>query len=405
MRLALISFHGCPVARLGEKDTGGMNVYVLNLANELGNLGHHVDVFTRYHDVQDPKIVELSLNVRVVHLDGGPISERKEDLGIHTTDFAANLHEFISEEAIEYDLVHSHYWLSGKIAAVISRTCNVPHVATFHTLAKTKLRARAGEKETSHRANIELEIMQSSHSLLVLTEKEKEDIRELYDIPARNIEVIPAGVDTNRFNVEDKITSRNHIGIADRETLLYVGRIEPIKGLDILFDALKTLSHSRDLQLVVVGGSLSGDKELKALMEKAETLGISDLIDFRGSVEQSDLKYYYSAADIFVLPSHYESFGLVALEAMACGTPVVASRVGGIPSFLDDGNVGYLIPWRCPEPFADKIEILLENHDLRKYMGKSAALKADQMNWSGIARQVVGLYGSAIEEYGLKEAV
>ena len=140
-------------------------------------------------------------------------------------------------------------------------------------------------------------------------------------------------------------------------------------------------------------------------MEKAETLGISDLIDFRGSVEQSDLKYYYSAADIFVLPSHYESFGLVALEAMACGTPVVASRVGGIPSFLDDGNVGYLIPWRCPEPFADKIEILLENHDLRKYMGKSAALKADQMNWSGIARQVVGLYGSAIEEYGLKEAV
>ena len=150
MRLALISFHGCPVARLGEKDTGGMNVYVLNLANELGSLGHHVDVFTRYHDVQDPKIVELSLNVRVVHLDGGPISERKEDLGIHTTDFAANLHEFISEEAIEYDLVHSHYWLSGKIAAEISRTWNVPHVATFHTLAKTKLRARAGEKETSH---------------------------------------------------------------------------------------------------------------------------------------------------------------------------------------------------------------------------------------------------------------
>ena len=129
------------------------------------------------------------------------------------------------------------------------------------------------------------------------------------------------------------------------------------------------------------------------------------MIDFRGSVEQSELKYYYSAADVFVLPSHYESFGLVALEAMACGTPVVASRVGCIPSFLDDGDTGYLIPWRCPEPFADKIEILLENPDLRAYMGKSAGLKAYQMNWSGIASRMATLYGTVIEEYDLRQAV
>ena len=405
MRLALISFHGCPVARLGEKDTGGMNVYVLNLASELGNLGHYVDVFTRYHDVEDPQIVELGLNVRVIHLNGGPLLERKEDLAFHTAGFTANMHEFTSQESIEYDLVHSHYWLSGKIAAEISRIWEIPHVSTFHTLAKTKLRAHAGEKETSYRVNVESEIMGSSNTILVLTEKEREDIRELYGVPPERITVIPAGVDAGRFNVEDKITSRKRVCVADKETILFVGRIEPIKGLNILLDALKTLSNSRDLQLLIVGGNLSGDKELTALRERAKNLGISELIDFRGSVEQSELKYYYSAADVFVLPSHYESFGLVALEAMACGTPVVASRVGGIPSFLDDGDTGYLIPWRCPEPFADKIEILLENPDLRAYMGKSAAQKAYQMNWSGIASKMAKLYGSVIEDYGLRQAV
>ena len=405
MRLALISFHGCPVARLGEKDTGGMNVYVLNLANELGNLGHQVDVFTRYHDAKDPQIVELGSNERVIHLSGGPLSETKEDLSLHTSSFAADLHEFISRESINYDLVHSHYWLSGKIASEISRICRIPHVSTFHTLAKTKLRARAGEKETFYRANVETEIMRSSNTVLVLTDKEREDIRELYGVPSERITVIPAGVDTGRFNAEDKVTSRKRLHIPDKETILFVGRIEPIKGLDILIDALKTLSNSRDLQLIIVGGNLSGDKELIALRKQAEHLGISEMIDFRGSVEQSELKYYYSAADVFVLPSHYESFGLVALEAMACGTPVVASRVGGIPSFLDDGDTGYLIPWRCPEPFADKIEILLENPDLRAYMGKSAGLKAYHMHWSGIASRMATLYGTVIDEYDLRTAV
>ena len=394
MRIALISFHGCPVARLGEKDTGGMNVYVLNLARELGQLGHFVEVFTRYHDPSDPEIVKLDDRVNVVHIEAGPHNEEKAYLPAHVDSFVNNVRQYASYNSINYDIVHSNYWLSGLTAVTLSDLWNVPHVATFHTLAKTKMRARAGEEESKERSDIERQIMDSATGVLVLTDVERQDIVNLYQINADKIQVISGGVDTDTFYQIPKDDAKDSLGFLNphKKTILYVGRIEPIKGLDVLLDAMKILKESQEVQLIIVGGNLSDDTNLNKLRDQAKNLGINQDVFFTGSLEQSKLKNYYSAADVFVLPSHYESFGLVALEAMACGTPVIASRVGGISSFVQDGADGYLVPWRCPEPFSDRIEVLLKNDPLREYMGNSAKKKAHSLNWKKIAHRVSEYY-------------
>ena len=392
MSIAIISFHGCPVARLGEKDTGGMNVYVLNLAKELGELGHTVDVFTRFHDPSDPRKVDMGSGATLIHVEAGPIGQQKSDLPMYIDEFVANVSATEKSERRSYDIIHSNYWLSGKVGSILSRRWKIPHVVTFHTLAKTKLRARVGESESDLRISVEQEVMRESTDILVLTRAEKMDLENLYGISPEKVSVIPAGVDTDIFYPVPKLKARVGLGLPDKETVMYAGRVEPIKGLDILLDSFKILNETRDVHLVVVGGSLSGDRELDALRQRSKQLGILEKITFTGSVNQSELRRYYSAADVFVLPSHYVSFGLVALEAMACGTPVVASRVGGIPSFVDDGETGYLITWRSAEPFADRIEMLLENLDLRNFMSESARVKANSMNWSTVAAEVADYY-------------
>ena len=392
MNIAIISFHGCPVARLGEKDTGGMNVYVLNLAKELGELGHTVDVFTRFHDPSDPRKVDMGSGATLIHVEAGPIGQQKSDLPMYIDEFVANVLATEKSERRSYDIIHSNYWLSGKVGSILSRRWKIPHVVTFHTLAKTKLRARVGESESDLRISVEQEVMRESTDILVLTRAEKMDLENLYGISPEKVSVISAGVDTDIFYPVPKLEARVGLGLPDKETVMYAGRVEPIKGLDILLDSFKILNETRDVHLVVVGGSLSGDRELDALRQRSKQLGILEKITFTGSVNQSELGRYYSAADVFVLPSHYESFGLVALEAMACGTPVVASRVGGIPSFVDNGETGYLITWRSAEPFADRIEMLLENVDLRNFMSETARVKANSMNWSTVAAEVAQYY-------------
>lgn len=404
MNIAIISYHGCPVARLGEKDTGGMNVYVLNMAKELSYLGNKVDVFTRRHDISDPQIVSLSENARVIHVPAGIISEKKHNLHEYTNAFVEGVLNYTQDKNIIYDYIHSHYWLSGIVAEKLSDVWRIPHTVTFHTLAKTKIRARTGEEEGALRAESELKIMKSAMSILVLTEAEKLDINRLYKIPIEKIKVIPGGVDTETFYPENKVWARKYLNIPNKKTLLYAGRIEPIKGLDILIESFHTIQQHQDCQLVIVGGNLGGDDELDKLKSYARQLGLLNKIIFIGSVTQEELRYYYSAADIFVFPSHYESFGLVALESMACGTPVVASRVGGIPSFIDDGKTGYLIPRRCPDPFVDKLEILLSNRDLRDYMGNSALEKARIMDWKTTALNLTNYYKNLLTQFHMMKA-
>ena len=397
-RIALLSFHGCPVARLGEKDTGGMNVYVLQLAREFAKQGDLVDVYTRFHDPADPQVVDLSDGARVIHLKAGPYDTTKQDLYQYIPEFLNALCSFQRSEGLDYDIIHSHYWLSGRIGLALRERWNVPHVATFHTLAKTKLRARAGERESDLRSAIEKRVIDEADAIIVSTEQEKEDIVRLYDGRSRTIEVIPAGVDLELFQPMDEAHAKSVLGLCDKRVVLYVGRIEPLKGIDILLQSIALLEDGSNIRLLIVGGSLDGDEELERMKDLAVELDLEDRVTFTGSVSQTELPMYYAAADVFVLPSHYESFGLVALEAMACGTPVVASRVGGLKTFIRHGESGYLVPWRCPDPFAQRIETLLANETLRKAMGDAARTKAMEMSWSGVAGVMLEFYAGLMED-------
>ena len=374
-----------------------MNVYVMEVAKELGRLGNQVDVYTRFHDPDDPQIVEIGESARVVHIKAGPYFETKQTLHQHIPEFLAGLRLFRQLDGIAYDMVHSHYWLSGSAGLELSQEWDVPHVATFHTLAKRKLRSRPGETESGLRMRAEADVMRGVDKMVVSTEEERDDVARLYEVAQENVDVIPGGVNLNIFGRSDKASARQALGIKEDKVILSVGRAEPLKGLDILIGALHRMDDLPNTRLVLVGGQPGRDRELDRLKAMAGALGIQDRITFAGAVIQSELPKYMSAADVFAMPSYHESFGLAALEAMACGIPVVAARVGGLKTIVRNGETGYLIEWHCPEPFAQQLDVLLSNPALRTSMGREARTRAEQMSWSrtgsALAETYAGLTG------------
>jgi D-inositol-3-phosphate glycosyltransferase len=405
-RLALLSMHGCPVARLGERDTGGMNVYLLRVARELGRLGHIVDVYTRVHDARDAQLMDLGRNARVVHLEAGPYHETKASLQQYIPQFLESLQEFRESEGINYDLVHSHYWLSGLAGMELSRALGVPHATTFHTLARAKMEARPAEDEPANRLAAESLVARSADSIVVSTEQEKGDLGRLYQVSADRVDVVPAGVDLDLFKPMDKAEARRELGLTESKIILSVSkRVEPLKGVDILISAIARLSDISDTRLLVVGGDPGSDSELQRLMGLAADLGVSGSVTFTGAVEQPELPKYYSAADVFVMPSYYETFGLAALEAMACGTPIVASGAAGGPkSFIEEGTTGYLIPWPSLEPYAERLEQLLGDASLRERIGRAARAKALTMGWNTVASGLSRHYDRATGDAWLNAA-
>ena len=397
-RVALISAHTSPLATLGGRETGGMNVYVRESATELARLGYPVDVFTR-DDGSMRRVQAPSPGVRVIALEAGPRAPlEKEELPEHLPGFLNALRAFREREGIRYDLVHSHYWMSGWVGRHLQRLWDVPHVTMFHTLGEVKRRARLEEQEPARRLESERLVVRSADQIVVASQHEKTLLMRLYDAHDARVTVIPCGVNLGRFAPIDQRTARATLGLApDRQYVLFVGRLEPLKGLELLLDALAELEDSRPM-LLVVGGDARAAGYIAALRAQAARRGLGDRVRFLGAVPQERLPLYYSAADVAVVPSYYESFGLVALEAMACGTPVVASRVGGLTGTVQDGVSGYLIPWRCAQPFADKIDLLLTNDELRRTMGAAAHERAQRFRWSAVAADLAALYGRAIEE-------
>lgn len=393
LRLALICFHSCPVGRLGEKDTGGMNVYVRQLARRLGRQGYQVDIFTRRHDPEDPQIVPIGERARVIHIKAGPLAIVKEDLYQHIPEFIYELGAFQQSECARYDLIHSHYWLSGRIGMKLSRRWRIPHIATFHTHARTKLKANPAAREVERRACVEEVVMNSVDAIVASTVVERDEITELYGAAHSKIKVVPPGVDLDLFKPADKTQARRALNIAaDARVVLFVGRMEPLKGIDILMRAAKLLRARANARLLIVGGGQDDDAELLRLKALAAQLRIQDMVTFTGAVEQERLPAYYNAADVMAMPSYYESFGLAALEAMACATPVVASKVGGLQTFIEHGSAGYLIPRQCPEPFAHAIDTLLANPALAADMGSAARRKASKMSWDRTANAMLKCY-------------
>ena len=393
-RIALISFHTCPLAAPGEGKTGGMNVYVRELSRHLGATGVKVDMFTRCHSDQCKDVVELGHGVRVVHLMGGPPGAKLDTLYSSLPAFLENLDQFSRRERIDYQVVHSHYWLSGWIGQRAAQGWGVPHVVTFHTLAEIKVRAKAGEKESAIRSRVERELMASSQLIIASSPHERDSMIQLYDAGDSRIEVVPCGVDLSLFRPLDVEDARKRLGLNGEKVIVYVGRIEPIKGLELLLRSAAIMESEDAMKILVIGGDETHDQEVKRLKGLAEELGIEDMTKFVGVVDQRLLPLYYNAADVCVVPSYYESFGLVALEALACGTPVVASRVGGLPSVVQHGRTGYLLSWRCPEPFADTLEAILSSTGLRKTMGMAARKRAEGMGWEMVAEETCRLYSS-----------
>jgi len=405
-RVAFLSLHGCPVARLGEKDTGGMNVYLKETAKHLGKLGIKIDVYTRVHDPNDEEVIQLGINARVIHLKAGESNQKKEDLYRAGPEFVENVLRFQKHEKIEYNLVHSHYWLSNYPGITLSKSWSVPLVSTFHTLAKLKLRAKAEEMESIRRIESETDAVLRSDGIVVSTDSEVLDINQLYvksdkTFDDSKIKVITPGVNLQVFQPGNRSKAKEKLSLSSGKMVLYAGRVEPLKGIDIAINAISKLELNEVVDLIVVGGDSTSDTIVAELKELARSFGIYKQVKFVGSVRQSLLAEFYRAADALIFPSYYESFGLVALEAMASGTPVVASRVGGLPQLIKNGETGYLVPFRCPESFTEKLEVILSNPILQDAIGASARRDAMDYSWGNAAKKLARFYFSLSGQYSL----
>ena len=397
-RVAFISFHACPLASPGEGKSGGMNVYARQLALALGNTGVHVDIFTRGHTEAESKITEIASGVRVIHLPGGPAETAVDGLFPHLPEFSQALLEFQRETGLTYQAVHSHYWLSGWVGQQMAIEWRVPHILTFHTLSLIKMQSRAGESEPATRQQVEQELMASADHIVAFSPHERDAMVRLYQADATKIGLIPCGVDLSLFRPLDQQEVREKLGLNGEKVLLYVGRIEPLKGLELLLHTAAQLQTFEQIRVLVVGGGAGRDQEIDRLREMAKSLNVDEVFDFIGRVDQQDLPLYYNAADVCVVPSFYESFGLAALESMACGTPVVATRAGGLSTIIQHGRTGYLKAWRCPEAFASSLEMIISSRNLQHSMGLAARRRAEGLSWDNVAGQIAGVYDSLITE-------
>lgn len=413
MRIAMLSYHTCPHATLGGKDTGGMNVYVRDLSRELGKRGIGVDVFTRSQDEHVPHVLhELGYGNRIVHIPSGPeIAMPKHLLVEHIDEFVQGIRDFAHPKGIQYDIVHGHYWLSGIAGLALRKLWNVPLIQMFHTLAVMKDRVARSAEETSSSLRIETEksLLREADRVVAATRAEVAQIQWLYRTDIGKVVVIPPGVDTSRFYSIPADEAREFIGVpCEHRVILYVGRIEPLKGIDTLIEAAAILRQEGvwalyPFCLTIIGGDplASRDQiteEMERLKALCESLGMGDLVLFLGKRAQDTLQYYYSAAEVVVVPSHYESFGLVALEAMACGTPVVASETGGLAYLVRDGETGFHVPAADPNALADRLRLILQDAALRERLGRQAAESASAYAWPRIADQMIDLYKSVSDK-------
>ncbi len=402
----MISYHTCPLATLGGKDTGGMNVYVRDLTRQLGKMGIHVDVFTRSQDDHVPHVLhELGYGNRVVHVPAGPETPLpKQELTEHIPQFVEGIKDFACEKGIRYDVIHSHYWMSGLAAASLSDAWGgTPILHMFHTLGemKNRIARSAEEREGEYRIQGEKQVLARANRIVVATLAELTQLRFLYKADANKMIIIPPGVDVSRFYPIPADEAKMYIGLKPEDRMiLFVGRIEPLKGVDTLIEAMCCLQlkdKSRPVHLAIIGGEPAASPEamsteMARLQRLCDELSMGQMVVFLGKRDQDKLPYYYSAAELLVMPSHYESFGMVALEAMACGTPVIASEVGGLAYLVRNGETGFTIPDQEPETLCEKISWLLNDSSLRETMSRRAVEYAQNYAWEKIAKQIVEVY-------------
>ncbi len=389
-RVAVLSLHTSPLAQPGTGDGGGMNVYVRELVTSLAQAGVSCRVYVRRWDDDLPKVVEVEPNFEVVHVPAGPAGIPKEELPDWVEEFAAWVEDDFA--TFRPDAIHANYWLSGVAGQLLKQRTGLPLVSTFHTLARVK--AETGDPEPEERARAEAEVMACSDAVLANCVPEAEQLEHYYQADPDRIEIVPPGVDHAYFSPGNQAGARWALEVDDRPLLLFVGRIQPLKGVDVAVRALAALERD-DARLWIVGGASGqdGDREVARVHELIDELGVADRVDFIPPQPHHLLSTYYRAADVCLVPSRSESFGLVALEAAACGIPVVASAVGGLLTLVEHGHTGFLVEGRDPADYAAWVDHILADPVRARRLSVSAAARARTYTWSTSAARLRRLYG------------
>ncbi|MEV5242819.1 D-inositol-3-phosphate glycosyltransferase [Streptomyces cinnamoneus] len=409
-RVAMLSVHTSPLHQPGTGDAGGMNVYIVELAKRLAAIDIEVEIFTRATTGALPPTVELAPGVLVRHIDAGPYEGlAKEELPAQLCAFTHGVMQaWAGHRPGHYDLVHSHYWLSGHVGWLAAERWGVPLVHAMHTMAKVKNAALAAGDTPEPAARVigETQIVRAADRLIANTDGEAEELVHHYEADPAKVAVVHPGVNLDRFRPADgRAAARERLGLpADALVPLFAGRIQPLKAPDVLLRAVAELLdrqpalRSRIVVPVVGGPSGSGMAKPEGLQKLAARLGIADVVRFRPPVGQDRLADWYRAASVLVMPSHSESFGLVAIEAQASGTPVVAASVGGLPVAVRDEVSGFLIPGHDPADYADALGRFAADPQLVDRMGDAAARHAQSFGWGAAAAGTAEVYTAAIAE-------
>jgi len=406
-RIAVVSMHTSPTASLGQNANGGLNVYVHEVATAFSDRGIATDIFTRRQSPDEPAMERLAALSRVIYLPAGAGLDKYSLYG-EVPAFARRIADFAGHEGTAYDLLFSHYWLSGEVACLL-RPRLAPswaHIAHTLGLVKNRTLARGARPEPNVRIRVEGEIAQQADVLVASTEEESGDLVDLYGADPDRVFVVPPGVDLSMFQPIDRAEARRKIGYGPGRLLLFVGRLERLKGVEVAIRALALLRDRQhdDVRLLILGeDSRDGDEsEMDRLKAVASAAGVRDRVDFLGSVAHHELPYFYSAADVTVMPSYSESFGLVGLEAQACGRPVVGSDVIGLRSVVRDEVSGYLVADHEPAAYAERLGRLLADPELAQQMGRRGRLLAQRFSWTRTADRLQVLFERLAERAQLR---
>ncbi|MEH2334255.1 MAG: glycosyltransferase family 1 protein [Nostoc sp.] len=406
-RIALISVHGDPAIEIGKEEAGGQNVYVRHVGEALARLGWQVDMFTRKVSLEQDSIVEHCDNCRTIRLKAGPLEfVPRDEIYEYLPEFVANFLKFQEKNEITYQLVHTNYWHSSWVGMELNKIQNSKQVHTYHSLGAIKYNTIEKENTpliASKRLEVEKQVLETAERIVATSPQEKQHMRSLVSTKG-NIDIIPCGTDIQRFGSIAREAARDKLGI-EKETkvVLYVGRFDSRKGIETLVRAVNKsgLRDSNNLQLIIGGGSTPGNSdgiERDRIEQIVNELGMSDFTTFTGRLGQDILPTYYAAADVCVVPSHYEPFGLVAIEAMASDTPVVASDVGGLQFTVVDQETGLLAPPQDVDAFASAIDRILLNPEWRDELGKAGRKRVEtQFSWDGVANQLSELYTQLLQ--------
>ena len=387
--VAVLSMHTSPLAQPGAGDGGGLNVYVRELATAMAHQGADCAIYARRSHRDEPAVVEIEPGVRVVHIDAGAHDLTKEELPAVVEEFTAGVERHLVERPV--DAIHAHYWLSGVAGHNLKHRLDVPLAVTFHTLGRVK--SASGDLEPTARVAAEDQVIGCADAVFASGEVEARQLMSLYDVAPERIELLTPGVDLAFFSPGQRWAARQAIGLGEQPVLLFVGRLQPLKGVDLAVDAFARL-HNEAAVLVIVGGpsGIDGTRTLNDLRAQIAQHGLEDRVRLVPPQPHHLLSTYYRAADVCLVPSRSESFGLVALEAAACATPVVATNVGGLRNNVVDGSTGFLVDDRDAASFAARIDGILEDPLLALRLGEQGAERARGHSWAASAAQAIDVF-------------